>query len=63
MQEKFSDTLNVNIYTTFSEEAKGYTFKSSTNVLLGNEWVPLDVAIDKNKMENLLLQKYSQGEL
>ena len=57
MQEKFADSLNVHIHTTDSEEAKGYTFKSSTNVLLDDEWVPTDVAIDNDKMENYLSQK------
>lgn len=57
MQEKFADSLDVHIHTIDSEEAKGYTFKSSTNVLLDNEWVPTDVAIDTDKMENYLSQK------
>jgi hypothetical protein len=57
MQEKFADSLNVHIHTIDSEEAKGYTFKSSTNVLLDDEWVPTDVAIDNDKMENYLSQK------
>jgi hypothetical protein len=57
MREKFPGSLNVHIHTTDSEEAKGYTFKSSTNVLLDNEWVPTDVAIDNEKMENYLSQK------
>ncbi len=57
MQEKFSDKLNVRIHTMDSEEAKGYTFKSSTNILFANEWVPLDVALDQEKMEQFLSQK------
>lgn len=57
MKEKFGDKLDVKIYTLDSEEAKGYTFKSSTNVLFQNDWVPLDVATDKSKMESFLSQK------
>jgi hypothetical protein len=41
-----------------SEEAKEHAleFKGSTNVLLNKEWVSLDVAIDKSKMEDFLSQ-------
>jgi hypothetical protein len=57
MKEKFGGKLDVKIYTTDSEEAKGYTFKSSANVLFQNDWVPLDVATDKSKMETFLVSK------
>ncbi len=57
MKEKFGGKLDVKIYTIDSEEAKGYTFKSSTNVLFENEWVPLEVATDKSKMEAFLTGK------
>jgi len=60
MQEKFSYTLNVHIHTLDSEKAQGYTFKSSTNVLFSDEWVPLNVATDKDKMESFLSQKLSR---
>jgi hypothetical protein len=58
MKEKFGDKLDVKIYTLDSDEAKPYAheFKSSTNVLLGNDWVPLDIAIEKSKMEDFLSQ-------
>jgi hypothetical protein len=57
MKEKFGEKLDVKIYTTDSEEAKGYTFKSSANVLFQNDWVPLDVATDKSKMQTFLSSK------
>lgn len=58
MKEKFGDRLDVGIYTLDSTEAKPYAdeFKGSTNVLLNNEWVPLEVAIEANKMEQFLTQ-------
>jgi len=58
MKEKFGEKLDLKIYTMDSEEAKEYTsaFKGSTNVLLDNEWVPLDVSTDKSKMEGFLSQ-------
>jgi len=58
MKEKFCGRLNVKIYTLDSEEAKPYAheFRGSTNVLLDNEWVPLDVAIETSKMEDFLSQ-------
>ena len=56
MKEKFGERLDVKIYTLDSEEAKEYAleFKGSTNVLLNKEWVPLNVALDKSKMEDFL---------
>jgi hypothetical protein len=56
MKEKFDGKLNVKIYTLDSEEAKPYAleFKGSTNVLLNNEWVPLNIAIEAGKMEAFL---------
>jgi hypothetical protein len=58
MKEKFAGKLDVKIYTLDSEEAKPYVleFKGSTNVLLNNEWVPLNVAIETSKMEEFLAQ-------
>jgi len=57
MKEKFGEKLNVKIYTTDSQEAKGYTFKGSTNILFENDWVPLDVGMDKGKMDAFLSRK------
>jgi hypothetical protein len=57
MKEKFGTGLDVRICTVNSEEAKGYSFKSSTNVLFQDEWVPLDVAMDRSKMETFLFQR------
>jgi hypothetical protein len=56
MKEKFAGKLEVKIYTLDSEEAKPYAleFKGSTNVLFNNELVPLNVAIEKSKMEAFL---------
>jgi hypothetical protein len=57
MKEKFGAELEIRIFTMDSEEAKAYSFKSSTNVLFQDEWVPLDVALDRNKMEDFLYQR------
>jgi hypothetical protein len=43
--------------------AKEYTFKSSTNVLFADEWVPLDVATDREKMESFPPDKLSREEV
>ncbi len=59
MKDKFGERLDVKIFTLDSEEAKPYAqgFRGSTNVLLNDEWVPLDVAIDRGKMEDFLSQR------
>ena len=63
MKIKFDGALNVHIHTLDSEAAKGYTFKSSTNVLFAEEWVPLDVATDKEKMASFLEDKLTRGSV
>jgi len=57
MKEIFGAKLDVKIFTLDSEEATGYTFKGSTNAFFQKDWVPLDVATDKSKMETFLSQK------
>lgn len=54
MQKRYGDKLTVLINTTDSEEAKGYSFKSATNVLLDEELLPLETATDQGSMETLL---------
>lgn len=59
MKEKFGERLDVSIHTLDSEEAKEYAleFKGSTNAILNKEWVPLNVALDKSKMEEFFISK------
>jgi hypothetical protein len=56
MKNKFGQRLDVKIFTLDSEDAKPYAhgLRGSTNVLLDNQWVPLDVGIDRGKMEDFL---------
>lgn len=54
MKEKYGDRLELKIYTMDSQEAKGYEFRSATNVLFNKKVVSLDTATDKNKMETYL---------
>lgn len=60
MKGKFDGRLDVKIYTLDSEEAKphAHEFRGATNVLLDNEWVPLNVAIESRKMEEFLVQHF-----
>ncbi len=61
MEEKYGEQLKLNVYTTDSEEAKKYQFKSSTNVIFENELVPMDIATDKDKMDIFLAGKILKG--
>jgi hypothetical protein len=58
MKAKYDGRLHVEIHTLDSEAAKPYAleFRGSTNVRFDNNWVPLGVAIDKNKMDDFLSQ-------
>jgi len=57
LKEKYKGKLEVKIHTTDSEQAKGYEFKSATNVLFDKEWIPIDVATNVVKMETFLSDK------
>lgn len=59
MKEQFGERLTVHIYTVDAEEAKPFLlhFRGSTNVRLNDEWVPLDIATDPQKMETFLSAK------
>jgi hypothetical protein len=57
IKKKYGKKLELKIYTTDSEEAKPYNFKSSTNVLFQKGTVPIDIATDSKKMEVFLSQK------
>ncbi len=57
MKEIFFDKLHLEIYTTASPEALPYNFRSSTNVILENEYVPIDIATDTDKMHAFLLSR------
>ena len=59
MKEVFAEKLDVRVYTLDSEEARPYAheFRGSTNVRLDNEWVPLHVAVDRQKMEDYLSRR------
>lgn len=59
MKDMFGEKINLSIYTTDSEEARKYDFRSSTNVLFKGDLVPLETALDKNKMEGFLSEKLS----
>lgn len=57
MKEKYGDSLQLKVFTTGSKEAEPYQFRSSTNVLFEKELVPLDVATDRNKIDDFLSSK------
>ena len=57
MREKFGEALDLRIFANDCEEAKAYRIKASTTVLLDKEWVPLEVATSKDKMEEVLKER------
>ena len=57
MKEIFGKKLEVNIFTTDSGQAKKYNFRSSTNVMLDQKLISLDVSTDKGKMKDFLSKK------
>jgi hypothetical protein len=59
MKNIFGEKINLSIYTTDSEEARKYNFRSSTNVLFEGNMIPLEIALDKNKTKDFLSEKLS----
>ena len=54
MQEIFKEALELQIHRTDSPKALPYNLRSSTNVFVNDELVPLDVATSDTAMENYL---------
>ncbi len=59
MKNTFGEKIDLNIYTTDSEEAKKYDFRSSTNVMFKGEMIPLETALDAGKMKDFLSEQLS----
>lgn len=57
MKERYGDRLELKILTTDAEEAKPYNFRSATNVLFNDQFVPLDMATDRDKLDTYLSEK------
>ncbi len=57
MKEKYAGRLDLRIYTIDSKEAQPYHFKSSTNVIFEKEYVSIDIATDRGKMDAFLFSK------
>ena len=57
MKDNYGDRLELKMFTIDSEEAKGYHFKGSTNVLLDGERIPIDIATDVDKMDAFLSER------
>ena len=54
MQEIFKDNLELHILRTDSPEALPYRLRSSTNVFINEELVPLEVALNTAAMEKYI---------
>ena len=57
MKDFYGEKLELSIYTNDSKEAQKYSFKSSTNVLIDQEVISLDIATDYNKMKDYISQR------
>ena len=57
IKKRFQDSIDLNIYTNDSEEAKEVEIRGSTSVFVNDEAVPLEVALSNQKMESYLKGK------
>ena len=60
MKKIFGEKIELSIYTTDSEQAKKYNFRSSTNVLFDQELIPVEVSTDRGKMKDFLSEKIAE---
>jgi hypothetical protein len=58
MQILYKDTLDLQIYRTDSMEAVPYKLRSSTNLFINDELVPLDVATSETALEKYLIAMF-----
>ena len=54
MQEIFKDKLELRIFRADSPEAIPYNLRSSTNVFINDELVPIDVVTSEAEMEKYI---------
>lgn len=54
MEKFFKNSLDLQIYKNASKEAKNFVIKTSTNVFVDGELVPLDIALSNEKMNTYL---------
>jgi hypothetical protein len=54
MKEIFQERLDLRVHRTDSPEALRYNLRSSTNVFINDEMVPLDVALDAIALEKYI---------
>jgi hypothetical protein len=57
MTKCFEDSIDLNIYTNDSQEAKEVEIKGSSSVFVNDDAVLLDVALSNEKMESYLKEK------
>jgi ubiquinone/menaquinone biosynthesis C-methylase UbiE len=51
-EEQFGTALDLEIHLNNSEAAKGFSLRGSTTVLVNGQWVPLDIATSRSRMES-----------
>jgi hypothetical protein len=54
IKEKMADAINLQIFTNDSMEAMKYKLRSSTNVFVNGEQLPLETALSAEKLEEYL---------
>jgi len=59
MKEEFGEELEINIYTNDSKEAESVSLTASSTVFIDDEWISLDIAKSKEKMQALLKKRIS----
>lgn len=57
IKEIFDSSVELKIFTTDSSEAQKYNFMSSTNVLVNDEHISLDIALSKDKLKEYIENK------
>jgi len=62
MKDHFGETIDLEIHLIDSPEAVNYVLRGATTVFLDNEWVPLDIATSRGRMQEYLEQALAHEE-
>lgn len=57
IKNDYKDSMDLNIYTTDSQEAKDFEIRSATTVFVNGESVSLEVALSNEKMNAYLKER------
>ncbi len=60
MKQKYDGKLDVEVHLNTSEAARDYVLRGSTTVLVNEQFVPLDIATSRVRMDEYLARQLGE---